>query len=264
MSKRRNLLDSAEKRKSCLNSFKILEMNIVFPGRSLQNVAVARGRLKGALQDVVTHSGDEESGSEDDSQRQKPTRTHGGSRRSRVAPTSVGTDSIAIPHQTYIMKLFDRSVDLARFDENTPLYPICRSWMQNQPRANPSRILRTPSPVKREYNPEMTEQYRNREIRDVRAMPKPEGGPLERCPSPLACQLESTKERLDSSRSEEPMAKEALMAEHKVRWGQVRNNWQSRSREVNQRYKGSFDLLDAMLRTEQKEEAWSFYITWLK
>ncbi|KAL1378382.1 hypothetical protein pipiens_004000 [Culex pipiens pipiens] len=237
MSKRRNLLDSAEKR------------------RSLQNVAVARGRLKGALQDVVTHSGDEESGSEDDSQRQKPTRTHGGSRRSRVAPTSVGTDSIAIPHQTYIMKLFDRSVDLARFDENTPLYPICRSWMQNQPRANPSRVLRTPSPVKREYNPEMTEQYRNREIRDVRAMPKPEGGPLERCPSPLACQLESTKERLDLSRSEEPMAKEALMAEHKVRWGQVRNQWQSRSREVGQRYKGSFDLLDAMLRTEQKEEA---------
>ncbi|XP_039435755.1 protein lin-37 homolog [Culex pipiens pallens] len=238
MSKRRNLLDSAEKR------------------RSLQNVAVARGRLKGALQDVVTHSGDEESGSEDDSQRQKPTRTHGGSRRSRVAPTSVGTDSIAIPHQTYIMKLFDRSVDLARFDENTPLYPICRSWMQNQPRANPSRILRTPSPVKREYNPEMTEQYRNREIRDVRAMPKPEGGPLERCPSPLACQLESTKERLDSSRSSgDAMDKTALMAEHKVRWGQVRNQWQSRSREVGQRYKGSFDLLDAMLRTEQKEEA---------
>ncbi|EDS30580.1 antolefinin [Culex quinquefasciatus] len=227
MSKRRNLLDSAEKR------------------RSLQNVAVARGRLKGALQDVVTHSGDEESGSEDDSQRQKPTRTHGGSRH-----------SIAIPHQTYIMKLFDRSVDLARFDENTPLYPICRSWMQNQPRANPSRILRTPSPVKREYNPEMTEQYRNREIRDVRAMPKPEGGPLERCPSPLACQLESTKERLDSSRSSgDAMDKAALMAEHKVRWGQVRNQWQSRSREVGQRYKGSFDLLDAMLRTEQKEEA---------
>ena len=31
------------------------------------------------------------------------------------------------------MKLFDRSVDLAQFDENSPLYPICRAWMKNQP-----------------------------------------------------------------------------------------------------------------------------------
>ena len=31
------------------------------------------------------------------------------------------------------MKLFDRSVDLAQFDEDSPLYPICRAWMRNQP-----------------------------------------------------------------------------------------------------------------------------------
>ncbi len=31
------------------------------------------------------------------------------------------------------MKLFDRSVDLAQFGEATPLYPICRAWMRNQP-----------------------------------------------------------------------------------------------------------------------------------
>lgn len=33
----------------------------------------------------------------------------------------------------YIMKLFDRSVDLAQFDEDSPLYPICRSWLKNRP-----------------------------------------------------------------------------------------------------------------------------------
>lgn len=37
-------------------------------------------------------------------------------------------------HHTYVMKLFDRSVDLAQFREDTPLYPICRAWMANQPR----------------------------------------------------------------------------------------------------------------------------------
>ena len=31
----------------------------------------------------------------------------------------------------YIVKLFDRSVDLAPFSETSPLYPICRSWMRN-------------------------------------------------------------------------------------------------------------------------------------
>ena len=37
-------------------------------------------------------------------------------------------------HHTYVMKLFDRSVDLAQFKEDTPLYPVCRAWMANQPR----------------------------------------------------------------------------------------------------------------------------------
>lgn len=36
----------------------------------------------------------------------------------------------------HVMKLFDRSVDLAQFDMDTPLYVICRAWMKNlQPTA---------------------------------------------------------------------------------------------------------------------------------
>ncbi|XP_037592558.1 protein lin-37 homolog [Cebus imitator] len=30
---------------------------------------------------------------------------------------------------TYVIKLSDRSVDLAHFIENTPLYPVCSVWM---------------------------------------------------------------------------------------------------------------------------------------
>lgn len=29
-------------------------------------------------------------------------------------------------HQSYVMKLFDRSVDLAKFTDESSLYPICR------------------------------------------------------------------------------------------------------------------------------------------
>ena len=36
-------------------------------------------------------------------------------------------------HHTFVMKLFDRSVDLAQFQEGTSLYPVCRAWMKNQP-----------------------------------------------------------------------------------------------------------------------------------
>lgn len=38
---------------------------------------------------------------------------------------------------SYIMKLFDRSVNLAKFTENVPLYPLCRAWMNNAPRQLP-------------------------------------------------------------------------------------------------------------------------------
>lgn len=45
----------------------------------------------------------------------------------------VHTPSPPVTLDTYVIKLFDRSVDLAQFSENTPLYPICRAWMRNSP-----------------------------------------------------------------------------------------------------------------------------------
>ena len=35
--------------------------------------------------------------------------------------------------QTYVLKLYDRSVDLAQFSSDTALYPVCRAWIKNQP-----------------------------------------------------------------------------------------------------------------------------------
>lgn len=217
MSKRRNLLDSAEKR------------------RSLQNVAVARGRLKGALADIVTHS-DEDSDSDDSLATRQ-------SKRSKTATT----DSIPIPHQSYIMKLFDRSVDLARFDESTPLYPICRAWMQNQPRMN-HKPIRTPSPVKREYNPQMAVQYRNGELKDIRAMPRPEANFTHQYPSTVENQQRASKDIFDPAL--ETIPKAVLLKEHKKHWTQVRRNWEQYNRVKAERYETSFELLDALLKTQ--------------
>lgn len=38
------------------------------------------------------------------------------------------------PPTAFVMKLFDRSVDLTQFTPDTPLYPICRAWFQNNPK----------------------------------------------------------------------------------------------------------------------------------
>lgn len=40
---------------------------------------------------------------------------------------------VSSPSDAYIIKLFDRSVDLAQFSTISPLYPICRAWMRNNP-----------------------------------------------------------------------------------------------------------------------------------
>ena len=50
------------------------------------------------------------------------------------------------------MKLFDRSVDLAQFNESTALYPVCRAWMKNQPlnRSLAAKLERDPTPTQPE------------------------------------------------------------------------------------------------------------------
>ena len=54
-------------------------------------------------------------------------------------------------HHTFVMKLFDRSVDLAQFrprastsdvcrDPSYPLYPVARAWIRNEP-SNLNQVL---------------------------------------------------------------------------------------------------------------------------
>lgn len=117
-------------------------------------VLVARGRLKGALQDIKGHTEgeDEQSevtgGSTHSSNRGRPKfelannqstasflpcRGRPPKRFKKESPSVVAGNA---DQKSFIMKLFDRSVDLAKYSENSALYPICRAWMLNQPRSN--------------------------------------------------------------------------------------------------------------------------------
>lgn len=90
-------------------------------------MVVARGRLKGALQEIANVADDD-----DELDASKPSRGRP-PKRAKKEPSPPPQPTV---QHSFIMKLFDRCVDLAKYNENTALYPICRAWMLNQPRSN--------------------------------------------------------------------------------------------------------------------------------
>lgn len=93
-------------------------------------VVQARGRLKGALQDVINVTEDEEDVEVSAPNRGRPPKRL----KKEISPPPPPQPAPPV-HQSFIMKLFERSVDLAKYNESTSLYPICRAWMLNQPRS---------------------------------------------------------------------------------------------------------------------------------
>lgn len=92
----------------------------------------AHVQLKGALQNSKQNN-EADSGDELEDSKLAKKRI---SQPARGRPSKKFKVASPIPHhQTYVMKLFDRSVDLAKFPTKSALYPICRAWMVNQPRA---------------------------------------------------------------------------------------------------------------------------------
>merc|ERR1719411_761929 len=119
----------------------------------LPDVSSARSRLSGALSTaeriVDKYAGDDFPMSPYkrfqslDSPFPSPTKSPRGVRRRRKKAVPLNTAF----HHTFVMKLFDRSVDLAQFPVQTPLYPVCRAWMKNDPHnTNMAPRLRTPTP----------------------------------------------------------------------------------------------------------------------
>ena len=120
----------------------------------------ARDLLSGALQEAIRKDEDEEPQSEAESltsSLSSPLKRHPGANGSPFcSPTKAvrkrkrkAEDPGRAFHHTFVMKLFDRSVDLAQFGgtSNYPLYPVCRAWMRNEP-SNTSQAptARSPSP----------------------------------------------------------------------------------------------------------------------
>ena len=242
-------------------------------------VTFARDRLSGALSSAVDRFGGNEElavhgvfGSPSkrlhslDSPLGSPTKSPRPARRRRkkeAPPTSAF-------HHTFVMKLFDRSVDLAQFQDEASLYPVCRAWMKNQPsNTNMAPRMRTPTPepdsegekedAKADKNEEEAKSEEGseeapKEDEEVKVYKMPDHQPLTkdeqdqiqslRIPTPTG-KPDIDPDFLETAQKEDNTA-DNLLNEHMTRWFKVRRNWREAAAKNEERYKGSMDLLRDM------------------
>ncbi|XP_065344424.1 protein lin-37 homolog isoform X3 [Cloeon dipterum] len=154
------------------------------------------------------------------------------------------------PHHSYVMKLFDRSVDLAQFNEKTALYPVCRAWMANRPR-------HVPKPIP----PDSDEEYDYLELGSeelgsiVRKMPPAEAKTEahNRVPHKLPVKSNNdtiVKQLLDTCLQED--CDESLLEEHKQHWRQVKRDWVQAAFNNETRYGKSIKMIEDIYKRAQE------------
>lgn len=253
-------------------------------------VQAARGRLRGVLNESLNQDQDVDDISEDYEEEEEeeeelptqpvaPTRPRGrprkipiaqpvkaqspppaglitpNKRRKRDFPNAiVGTSgqNNKIQAESFVMKLFDRTLDLSKYTEQTPLYPICRAWMANQPR-NPSirsyRETRSPSPVHRKDNAvELLTQLRKGTLEEVIRLPKPKGTNLPKlAPQQQPRKYTSNDELIQTGDTGIP-EKEILMAQHLCKWKRIKTDWQKHTKRFQQRNDLNFLILQELFK----------------
>lgn len=156
---------------------------------------------------------------------------------------------------SYILKLFDRSVDLASFAPDTPLYPVCRAWIRNKPRnRSPSSSSafrsRSPSPshIDHEVEDITNEDGSSEPNKCIYHLPPPTSATKKnntkspRIPSPIPKEKE---ELIVISEGDAP-SHETLLSKHIVRWRQVRQKWKDTAAMNEERYRDNTNMLKTM------------------
>ncbi|XP_078369511.1 protein lin-37 homolog isoform X2 [Oculina patagonica] len=149
-------------------------------------------------------------------------------------------------NRNFVMKLFDRSVDFAQFNEDTPLYALARAWMQNKPYGSKSSDSQegsqdgdTPSSSQESATSSTTHSVSTKEINNFIPFC------LESFPDPVKLiedyEMNSTHPKgplsldihydLDKA---PPMSD--LKRNHIDRWKKVKTNWRDQSFQRQARY----------------------------
>ncbi|XP_013145512.1 PREDICTED: protein lin-37 homolog [Papilio polytes] len=185
-----------------------------------KEVFTARGRLKGALMEVL---GDESDGSTGSPVKRRRRSSYDQRRDYSSDDDERHRRKQSPARQSYVLKLFDRSVDLSQFNEDSPLYPICRAWIANQPKADYSEFGKSfPEPES---------------LEDTIELPEPEGPPVSRIPDLTPEQKLCNKDKINLNyREAPPPTKEKLLEEYTRRWNGIRLAWLAQGAKVEARY----------------------------
>lgn len=224
-------------------------------------VAGARSRLDAVLQVLVEKSETEREPNEDESGK-----TAADSSNKDLSPSSAGKrpssrfpqhrrkkrkemddglpDTNQHKQNAYIIKLFDRSVDLAQFNTSTPLYPICRSWMKNNPSLR-ERAASPPSPPHSMGDEEAADML-NGKSQSVYRLPPPSSSPLSPSGEPVNLRIPSNALRPVHTKVEPGTIPGSLISEHMERWKKIRQRWKDSSNKNQLRYSESIRILKEM------------------
>lgn len=149
------------------------------------------------------------------------------------------------PHKqnAYIIKLFDRSVDLAQFNTTTPLYPICRAWMRNNPSVR--EPAGSPSPPHSMIEEEVTDMI-NGKGQNVYRLPPPTSCPFSPSGEPLNLRIPQTEKPTASKLADSVPVSGSLICDHMERWKKIRQKWKECSNKNQLRYSDSIKILKEM------------------
>ncbi|XP_072283472.1 protein lin-37 homolog [Pyxicephalus adspersus] len=145
---------------------------------------------------------------------------------------------------TFVIRLFDRSVDLAQFSEDTPLYPVCRAWLRNAPGAKVPERPSTPTPSEEG-------EVVNGSSQNIYHLPPPTPRPMTENGEPINLRMPSPIPRDDDPLNltipiEQSPSMTTLICRNMERWKKVRQRWKEASYQNQQRYTQSMKILKEM------------------
>ncbi|CAG6015705.1 unnamed protein product [Menidia menidia] len=223
----------------------------------------ARSRLDAVLKGLVEKSETERETNECD-----PGKISTDSLNKDLSPSSAGKRQVSVPstrfpqhrrkkrkeldegipeanqhkQNAYIIKLFDRSVDLAQFNTSTPLYPICRAWMRNNPSVRePAASPCSPHSMTEEEVSDMM----NGKGQNVYRLPPPTSCPLSPCGEPVNLRIPHTEKPIVTKLTDVAVSG-SLISDHMERWKKIRQKWKECSNKNQLRYSESIKILKEM------------------
>ncbi|ODM98101.1 Protein lin-37 [Orchesella cincta] len=161
----------------------------------------------------------------------KPThsQSHGGRKRAKVETTSSFAGSSGSTSTSYVMRLFDRSVDLSQFNELSPMYPMARAWLQNKPDRRPQKGDKEAEEL--ELNLQQLDMNDLSNLpEEVHQLPPPEPLPVDGFGNPVSLRIPPAPPRenepfcihFDDESAPSPAI---LFQDHLDRWNDIRQRW---------------------------------------